>query len=334
MSKLRGLTANDASGVWRLTDLSDAKLENIRPGVIVTIIEHPLGVVLWSTAEAVEQKLDDRSLDLVLTSPPYSLTRPKEYDDGLTEAEHVKWLTERAAAWLPKIKPTGSLMLNLGDVWVPGEPTMSLWQERVLLNLVDRLGYKLVQKIYWENAAKMPQPAEWVTVRRIRLNHSVENIWWLSPTSMPKAHNDQVLVPYSASMRRTLSNGTNAGTRPSGHVVSEKAFQADNGGSIPHNLLIASNTASNTPYLRRCREAGIEPHPARFPAALPEFAIKLTTDEGDLVFDPFGGSLQTAETCVALNRRFITCDRSRHYLDGGVLRPLLSIQPQSQACAG
>jgi site-specific DNA-methyltransferase (cytosine-N4-specific) len=135
----------------------------------------------------------------------------------------------------------------------------------------------------------MPGPAEYVTIRRIRVTPSIENIWWLSPTPNPKADNRNVLVDYSSSMRKTLTRGTNAGTRPSGHAVGHDAFRSDNGGAIPHSLIVAANTASNTSYLRRCREAGIHPHPARFPEALPEFAIRLTTDRDDVVLDPLEG---------------------------------------------
>ncbi len=322
LGKLRGLTANEASGHWRLTERAEDKLENIRPGVVVTLFENDSGIVLWATAEALESKLADRSIQLVCTSPPYELTRRKAYDEGRTESEHVRWLAERAESWKRLLTEDGSVMLNLGDVWLPNSPTVSLYQERLLLELVDRLGYHLIQKLYWENPAKMPAPAEYVTVRRIRVTPSIENIWWLALTPNPKADNRNVLVDYSTSMRRTLAKGTNAGTRPSGHFVRDDAFRADNGGAIPQCLLVAANTASNTRYLRRCREAGIRPHPARFPEALPEFAIRLTTEAGDTVLDPFGGSLVTASAAQRLGRHFIVGDRSRHYLEGGILQLL------------
>jgi len=320
LGKLRGLTASDTNGLWRLTERVNDKLENIRPGLIVTVFENDAGVVLWATAEALESKLDPHSINLVCTSPPYELTRSKPYDAGRSESEHIRWLAERAESWKRLLTEDGSVMLNLGDVWVPDSPTMSLYQERLLLELVDRLGYHLIQKLYWENPAKMPGPAQYVTVRRIRVTPSVENIWWLALTPNPKADNRNVLVDYSRSMQRALVHGTNAGVRPSGHSVRAGAFHTDSGGAIPHNLLVAANTASNTPYLRRCREAGLRPHPARFPEALPEFAIRLTTEPGDIVLDTFAGSLATAEVAQRLGRRFIVSDRSRHYLEGGLLR--------------
>ena len=248
-----------------------------------------------------------------------NLDRPKSYDAGHSESEHIRWLYERAESWKRILTPDGSLMLNLGDVWLPGQPTMSLYQERLLLELVDKLGYHPIQKLIWENPAKIPAPAEWVTAKRIRVTPSTENIWWLSPTPQPKANNRNVLVPYSSHMRRTLQKGTNSGTRPSGHVVGDHAFSTDNGGAILHCLLTAPNTASRIPYLDSYRAAGIDPHPARFPEAIPNFAILLTTEPHDVVFDPFAGSLTTAAVAERLDRRFIVCDRSRHYLGGGIL---------------
>lgn len=320
LAKLRGLTQSEERGTWTLTAQAQDKLENATPGIVVVVYENDLGAVLWAEAESLEAVLDEKSIDLIVSSPPYNLTRSKEYEYRRSEEEHVNWLTARAEAWRSLLTDSGSLMINTADVWLPGRPSLSLWQERLLLNLVDRLGYHLCGKLLWHNPSKLPTPAEWVTIRRVRVTQAVENIWWLSKTPNPKANNRNVLVPYSESMRRTLKKGTNSGVRPSGHVVKEGAFSIDNGGSIPHNLLVASHTASNTPYLKRCREQGITPHPARFPEALPEFAIKLTTDPGDVVADFFSGSLTTAEVAMRLGRHFVAGERSRHYIEGGLLR--------------
>ncbi len=116
-----------------------------------------------------------------------------------------------------------------------------------------------------------------------------------------------MLTKYSDSMLDLLSNGYKAQLRPSGHDISTK-FQKDNGGAIPSNLLQIANTESNSEYQRLCKAHGIKPHPARFPRALPEFFIKFLTDEGDLVLDPFGGSMVTGSACEVLNRRWIGAD--------------------------
>ena len=112
-----------------------------------------------------------------------------------------------------------------------------------------------------------------------------------------------------------LENGYHAKLRPSGHDISDK-FQTDNGGAIPPNLLAIPNTESNSFYLRYCRERGIKPHPARFPARLPEFFIRMLTDAGDTVFDPFGGSCVTGEVSERLQRRWTCCEVVDEYVEG------------------
>jgi site-specific DNA-methyltransferase (cytosine-N4-specific) len=167
----------------------------------------------------------------------------------------------------------------------------------------------------------MPAPAEWVTVRRVRLTPSVEQIYWLSKHPHPKADNRRVLRAYSAAMRRTLAAGGEARQRrPSGHDRVDGAFGHDRGGSIAHTLLTLPNTASNSPYLRACRARGLPIHPARFPDGLPEFFIRLLTDEGDVVWDPCGGSGVTAEVCERLGRHWITSERSLTYVEGSATR--------------
>jgi DNA modification methylase len=173
----------------------------------------------------------------------------------------------------------------------------------------------LDQEFYWWNPSKLPTPAEWVNVRRIRVKDAVNCVFWLSKTPWPKASNRRVLVPYSDSMNTLLENGYSAKLRPSGHDISDK-FQVDNGGAIPPNLLAIPNTESNSYYLRYCRDRNIKPHPARFPSKLPEYFIRMLTDEDDFVFDPFGGSCVTGEVAERLQRRWLCCEIVEEYIEG------------------
>ena len=111
---------------------------------------------------------------------------------------------------------------------------------------------------------------EWVTVRRLRVKDSVNMIWWFGKSKWPNADNRRVLQPYSESMKGLIKNGYKAKKRPSGHDISTK-FQRDNGGAIPPNLIQIANTESNSAYLRKCKERGIKPHPARYPEQLVKF---------------------------------------------------------------
>ena len=120
-------------------------------------------------------------------------------------------------------------------------------------------------------------------------------------------------------MRGLLKNGYVAKTRPSGHVISDK-FRKDNGGSVPPNLLAVANTESNGRYQDYCREKGFDIHPARFPAQLPEYFIRMLTDPGDLVVDPFAGSCVTGAVAETLGRRWACAELSEEYLNGALAR--------------
>ena len=165
----------------------------------------------------------------------------------------------------------------------------------------------------------MPTPAEWVTVRRLRVKDAINTVWWLSKTPWPKASNRRVLQPYSESMKGLLEKGYRAKKRPSGHDISEK-FSVDNGAAIPPNLIAIPNTESNSYYLRYCEEKGLKPHPARFPAELPEYFVRMLTDPGDLVVDPFGGSCVTGEVCERLERRWVCIELLEEYCEAALGR--------------
>ena len=142
------------------------------------------------------RELQSDSVDLVVTSPPYALHFKKEYGNA-DQGDYLAWLTPFAAEIKRVLKPTGSFVLNIGGAWTAGNPTRSLYQFRVLLHLCDELGFHLCQEFFWYNPAKMPAPAEWVNVRRIRVKDSVEYIYWLGKMPFPKADNSRVLQPYS-----------------------------------------------------------------------------------------------------------------------------------------
>ena len=181
--------------------------------------------------------------------------------------------------------------------------------------LCEEYDFHLAQEYYWWNPSKLPTPAEWVNVRRIRVKDGINTVWWLSKSPWPRASNRRVLQPYSDSMKSLLNTGYKAQLRPSGHEISEK-FAIDNGASIPPNLIAIPNTESNSSYMRYCREQEIKVHPARFPASLPEYFIRMVTDPSDLVLDPFGGSCITGEVAERLGRHWVCAELVEDYLKG------------------
>ena len=282
------------------------------------------GAAYLADAREILSELPSNSVDLIVTSPPYALHFKKEYGN-VDKSGYVEWFLGFAREMRRVLKEEGSFVLNIGGSYNQGTPTRSLYHFKLLVALVEEIGFHLAQECFWYNPAKMPAPAEWVNVRRVRIKDSVEYIWWLAKSPHPKANNRNVLQAYSPDMIRLNQRGVRATVRPSGHNI-KKGFSAiDSGGSIPPNLvettpsepdniLRMGNNAANDSYTQRCKAAGIKIHPARFPAALPEFFIRLLTDEGDLVVDPFAGSNTTGAVAEKLTRRWIAVDTVEEYL--------------------
>jgi len=257
-------------------------------------------------------------VDLIMTSPPFGLVRKKEYGN-VDAGQYLNWFRPFAIEFKRILKKNGSFVIDIGGAWIPGQPTRSLYQYELLIMLCKEFGFHLAQEFFWWNPSKLPTPAEWVNIRRVRVKDAVNCVWWLSPTPWPKAHNLRVLTPYSESMKGLLKHGYNAKLRPSGHSISEN-FSINNGASIPPNLIAIANTESNSSYLRLCREKGVKPHPARYPTELPEYFIRMLTDKDDLVFDPFAGSCVTGEVAERLKRKWICCDTIEKYLETALFR--------------
>lgn len=266
-------------------------------------------------------RLPESCVDLVITSPPFALLRQKAYGNK-EQAEYVDWLCTFGTEIRRVLCDSGSFVLDLGGAYQRGVPVRSLHPYRVLLKMCDEVGFHLAEEFFWHNPAKLPCPIEWVNKRKLRVKDSVNTLWWLAKSEWPKADVRQILAPYSERMKTLLKNPEafyKPKDRPSGHDIS-KAFGTDNGGAIPSNLLQIPNTESNSSYLRLAKLVGVEGHPARFPAALPEFFIKFLTSPGDLVVDIFAGSNTTGKAAERLGRKWIAIELDPGYAASSALR--------------
>lgn len=275
-----------------------------------------LGAMFQADSLKLLKGIPSAGVDLVMTSPPFALTRQKEYGNEPIE-RYLEWFMPFCLEIKRILKPTGSFVLDIGGAWIPGVPVRSIYHFELAVRLSKE--FFLAQEFYWYNPARLPTPAEWVTVRRVRVKDAVNMVWWFSKTEWPKADNRSVLQPYSESMKHLIRNGYKAKKRPSGHDISTK-FQRDNGGAIPPNLLQIANTESNSAYLRECKKRDIKPHPARYPETLVKFFVDFLTDEGDLVIDPFAGSNVTGAVCNANDRRWVGVELEPKYVAGSLVR--------------
>ena len=267
------------------------------------------------------KELPDNSINLVITSPPFALSRPKEYGNKNQE-EYIDWILKFTKEVKRVITLDGSFVIDLGGAYQKGIPIRSLYNYRLLIRMCDEQGWKLAEEFFWHNPSKLPSPIEWVNKRKIRAKDSVNTVWWLSKSDFPKSDVKKVLTEYSDRMIKLIEDSSKYYTpkkRPSGHDISE-SFGNDNGGAIPSNLLQIPNTESNSQYLKYCKDLEIKGHPARFPSKLPEFFIKLLTDENDLVLDIFAGSNTTGWAAQQLNRKWLAFELNHQYLAASIFR--------------
>ena len=187
-----------------------------------------LGRIYHADSLDVMKSMSPNTVDLIVTSPPFALTRKKEYGNEQEDA-YLQWFRDFAKQFHRILKESGSLVIDLGGAWKPGAPVRSLYHFKLLIMLCEEYGFHLAQEFYWWNPSKLPTPAEWVNVRRMRIKDSVEYVWWLSKSPFPKANNRHVLTEYSDDMKRLLVKGYRAKQRPSGHNITGK-FQQDQGG--------------------------------------------------------------------------------------------------------
>jgi len=282
---------------------------------------------------SVRQKFAGK-VQLIFTSPPFPLKRKKRYGN-FTGETYVEWLSALAPMFAEMLTDDGSIVIELGNAWEPEQPVQSLLPIKSLLAFVENkeAKLKLCQEFICFNPARLPSPAQWVTIERIRAKDSFTRLWWMGKSAKPAADNRRVLREYSKAMKQLLARQSyNSGKRPSEHVISKNGFLArhrgaispnvitDDATSIPSDLLIGANTGSAEAYQMFCRERGVDLHPARMPRFLAEFFIKFLTKPGDLVLDPFSGSNVVASVAEELKRRWLSIEAREEYAIASVAR--------------
>ena len=266
------------------------------------------------SSEAVEPYVGQ--VQLLFTSPPFPLNRKKKYGNESGD-DYLTWLSSLAPSLARLLAPDGSIVIELGNAWEQGSPTMSTLSLEALLEFKRRGELHLCQQFIWHNPARLPSPVQWVNRDRSRVKDTFTHLWWMSPVPRPKADNRRVLVEYSDAMKKLLrTKQYNSGRRPSEYDIGRTSFLTDNGGAIPGSVLAYSNTTSSDNYRSYCKERRLDIHPARMPWELPDFFIKLLTDPGDLVFDPFGGSCTTGAQAERLGRRWLATEPVLDYVEG------------------
>ncbi|GHS99212.1 methyltransferase [Synergistales bacterium] len=256
-----------------------------------------------------------KSIDLVLTSPPYADQRDYGIETSLIlPDEYIQWFTPKAHQIYRVLKDDGSFVLNISDKVVDGFQHLYVFE--LVVYLCKNIGFNLVRDYIWYNPATPPNVYSRGGFGRTKKSH--EYCFWFSKSAEWTFNLDSIRKPYGRDMQKYLQ-GKGKGdrtqnVRPSTHNFNCEKIWTDNGGSDPGSVIEIGNTNSNDTFSKLCKERGIA-HPARFPEKLAEFFILSGTKEGAIVLDPFAGSGTTAISATRNQRKWIGIDSNPDYCD-------------------
>lgn len=311
-------------GSWEITDKGRSKLQTIRRGKMVLIYSVDNGLAFLAHAEDAASVIEPESLSLILTSPPYPVVKREYGRFGVPE--WLDWMSNLVGMWKELLREDGTLAINLMDVFTPGSPMLSPYVERFVIDAIDRHGLHLAGRMPWHSPNKLAN-LEWSVKRKQALRNTVEHVILLSKNGMPAWNTDRLpREPYTERSEAQLRSDAKRiasrqkERRPGGYDINNDAFSRSGEGRNPSNLIISGGVGGGGVYARRCREAGLISHPARFPEELPRRVILLTTEKGEVVYDPMAGSNTTGKVAMELERRFISSEPVVDYATGSAFR--------------
>lgn len=242
--------------------------------------------------------IPSKSVDLIVTSPPYADARVHTYG-GIKPEAYVEWFVDRAEHMLRVLKPTGSFILNIKEKAVDGERHTYVLD--LILALKREVGFRWVEEYVWHKTTSAP--GKW----KYRFRDAWERILHFSRTRDIKMRQDSVKVPIGDWKTVRLNNMSQNDRKRQ-----ESATRSGIGRRIEawedRDMVYPSNVLHKPPV---CHNTG---HSAAFPEWLPEFFIRLFTDSGDVVLDPFLGSGTTFRVAQALGRIPVGIELNSEYL--------------------
>jgi DNA modification methylase len=313
------LEQSGTRGEWQLTREGREKLTRPSGSTVLLGVSTDLGVALWGNAQDAFANWDE-PVALILTSPPYPIATPRAYG-GIKPQDFADFICRLIEPIVRALKPGGHVCLNVSnDVHLPGNAGRSTYLERMVIALEDRLSLTLMDRLVWENASRPPGPLQWACRSRQQLVATYEPVYWFSNDPvLASSDNRRVLLPHTerhlalmakGGEQRNTSNGDGAHRLRAG-----ASFSQATPGRIPRNVLkFGHRCGRQSLYKAAARELGLPVHGAPMPAALASFLVKFLTDAGELVVDPCGGSLTTADAAETLGRRWATTELFGEYI--------------------
>ena len=243
-------------------------------------------------------QIKPESVNLIFTSPPYADQRRNNYG-GILPHQYVEWFLPRAAAFQTCLHPTGSFILNIKEKAIGGERHTYVLE---LILALKQQGWRWVDEYCWHK--KNCYPGKWPN----RFRDSWERLLHFTLHKDFKMRQEAVMVPtgdWKHARLRTLSQTDQT----------RDLSRNDNGFGKRIANWVGRDLAYPTNVLHFSTECGYKNHPAAFPVALPDWFIRLFTDQGDVVLDPFAGSGTTLVAAQALSRHSIGIDTKAEYCD-------------------
>ena len=240
--------------------------------------------------------LESDSIDLIFTSPPYADQRKKTYG-GVHPDKYVEWFLPISEELLRVLKPTGTFVLNIKERVVSGERHTYILE---LILAMKRQGWLWTEEFIWHK--KNCYPGKWPN----RFRDSWERLLQFNKNKKFKMLQEAVMVPmgdWAESRLKNLSDTDKA--RDESRVGSGFGKNISN--------WLKRDRAYPTNVLHMATECGNKNHSAAFPEALPEWFIKLFTEENDLVLDPFMGSGATLKAAQRLHRNSTGIEIQKYY---------------------
>lgn len=249
----------------------------------------------------------DNSVDLIFTSPPYADQRANTYG-GIHPNEYVDWFLPITNQLLRVLKPTGTFVLNIKEKVVGGERSTYVLE---LILEMRKQGWLWTEEFIWHK--KNCYPGKWPN----RFRDAWERLLQFNKNKKFAMYQDTVRVPMGDWAKTRLKNLSDTDrTRDNSRVGSGFGKNISN--------WLTRDMAYPTNVLHLATECGNRKHSAVFPKALPEWFIKLFTQPGDVVLDPFMGSGSTVAAARNMERKSVGIEilpeyyeLARSNLDGG-----------------